>query len=614
MRPTRFFLPLALAGIAAACGSVSNETDPPPLGREFTPTGALRGTLVYNGPHPCSANGHILGAAIIYVFDRRNPPPPKGLATTPVNFGVVTGDVLFPAEPRNTTPSTYCPNKNGVTDTITTNGAFAISPVAGGEYIVQSFYDYTGDYLPNFSFSDLPELGDIGGGVVDTMDALKPGNAGNPNYQPIFLPVDIGTPDALPDGSIEGGIPNFTVPPQGFVADNLTVTVGALITTPRPYFYAGGMQVTPFDPSTGLLVAQEVQSSATAPTTLQNITATTSKNKDTDPILTIPQDLTVFAAPSPANSMSESVVNNFESKFPRLLLHAGVPAAEAPQAAKKPFNFQIPLPGTMPPAFPGTFSVWQDAIFDAGKQMWEPQDIPEGAGVGSLWPLVVLSKLDTSTDPNGIKAQGDATHPVIVVQGITLLAGDGTGDSTKGDSLFNTATAEAFGSLFNPTNGQPVVFSQDHLTVLLRPAAICFNTLFDTNNSDKRGTLVTPHLLAPTADLPPTGDQQPIVPPSLLTSPRISSLVKGLPVQSCLPTGRYSINVVYPDGQAWTVPNESGVCSGLEGSTNYAKLTCTIQPRPVLRSQGERAVVEITPATNKANCPTSLPPACLPVP
>ena len=204
--------------------------------------------------------------------------------------------------------------------------------------------------------------------------------------------------------------------------------------------------------------------------------------------------------------MSETSINNFESKLPRLILHAGMPAAEAPVAAKKPFNFQIPLPGVVPAAYPGTFNVWQDALFDASKQAWVPQDIPEGGGVASLWPLVVLTKLDTSTDPLGTKSQGDPTHPVIVIQGITLLGGDASGDPTKGDSLYNTATAEAFGSLFDPISGQPVVFPQDHLTVVLRPAAICFNTLFDPTNPDKRGTLVTPHLTAATADIPPVPD------------------------------------------------------------------------------------------------------------
>jgi hypothetical protein len=606
MRPMRSFLPIVLAGIAAACGAVPDETAPPPDGREIAPTGVLRGTVVYSGPHPCSSNGHIVGAAIVYVFDRRNPPPPNGLATTPVNFGVVTGDALFASEPRNPGPSTYCPAQNGVTDTITSNAGFAISPVAGGEYVVQSFYDYTGDYLPNFSFRDLPERGDIGGGIIDTADALKPSNAGNPNYQPLFLPVDVGTPQALADGEAEGGIPNFTIPPQGFLADNLTVTVGAVLPTARPYFYAGGMLVS-FDASSGALSTQEIQSSATAPTTLKNITSTTETNPDYDPVLTIPQDISVFAAP--VNNMAEANVNNFESKFPRLLLHATLPAAEAPVAAAQPFHFQVPLPGATPPPGEGAFNVWQNAIFDAGKQAWEPLDIPEGGGVASLWPLVVLTKLDTSTNPGSITAQGDATHPVIVLQGITLLGGDGTGDPTKSDSLFNTATAEAFGSLFNRANGQPTVYTQDHLTVLVRPAALCFDTLFDATNPDKRGILVTPQLSAPTADLPPQ-PAMPIVPPSVLSSPQLSALVKGFPVQACLPTGRYAINIVYPDGQAWTVPNESGVCSSAEGSTNYTKLTCTIQPRPVLRSQGERAVVEITPSAGCAKM--AVPAACLP--
>ena len=33
---------------------------------------------LYQGPRPCSANGHIVGNAIVLVFDRRNPPPPSG--------------------------------------------------------------------------------------------------------------------------------------------------------------------------------------------------------------------------------------------------------------------------------------------------------------------------------------------------------------------------------------------------------------------------------------------------------------------------------------------------------------------------------------------------------
>ena len=62
------------------------------------------------------------------------------------------------------------------------------------------------------------------------------------------------------------------------------------------------------------------------------------------------------------------------------------------------------------------------------------------------------------------------------------------------------------------------------------------------------------------------------------------------------------INVVYPDGQAWTVPNEAGACSAVEGSTDWTDLTCTIQPRPIVRLAGNRrAVVEAVAASNPAN-------------
>jgi hypothetical protein len=43
-------------------------------------------------------------------------------------------------------------------------------------------------------------------------------------------------------------------------------------------------------------------------------------------------------------------------------------------------------------------------------------------------------------------------------------------------------------------------------------------------------------------------------------------------------------------------------------------MTCTAQPRPVLPSQGTRAVIEVVAATNPANCAGShaVPAACLP--
>ena len=96
---------------------------------------------------------------------------------------------------------------------------------------------------------------------------------------------------------------------------------------------------------------------------------------------------------------------------------------------------------------------------------------------------------------------------------------------------------------------------------------------------------------------------QPIVPPDFFANPAVTALVgtNGIGA-ACLPLGRYAIAMVYPDGQAWTVPNEAGVCSGSEGATDYAGLTCTLQPRPVVYSQGARAVVEVVAASDPAYC------------
>ncbi len=611
MRPIRTFLPLALAGVAASCGSVPVDT-PPPQGNLIAPAGVLKGTVVYSGPHPCSKNGGIVGGAVLFVFDRRLLPPPSGLGSTPVNFAVVVGDSLFANEPRNPGPDLYCPKDHGITDTITVTAPFAISPLPAGSYVIQSFYDYTGDFLPSFKFRALPEMGDVVGGDVDTADALNPINAGNPNYLPKFIPIDIGTPDPLPDAGPDaappGLIPNFTLPPAGFVADNLTVTVGEVLQTTRPYFYPGGMQ-TSFDPGSGALTQVEAQNSALPPTTLNNIRSTQEKNLNFDPVLTIPQDIEVLAAPM---AMTEPDINNFESKFPRLILHPGLPGkVEPPKAIVFPFDFQLPKAGMT-----SSFSVWQNSAFNPSSKKWEAQDAA-GQGIPQLWPLVILTKLiddpGHKLDPASIKPQGSPTDPVVVIQGVTLLGGDGE-DATKPDSIYNTAGAEAFGDLFNAASGQPTIFTQDHLTVFLQASVICFDALFDSTNPDKRGTLVTPHLTATTADVsqtPMAGAQT--VPPSVLASPQVASLVSGA-IEGCLPTGRYAINLVYPDGQAWTVPNESGACSGGEGSTDYKGLKCTIEPRPILYSQGTRAVVEVTPTTNPAHCKgaAAVPAICLP--
>jgi len=614
MTPARLLATLVLAFVLA-CGSV--PTDPGP--RIVPPAGVIRGTVVYRGPHPCSISGHIVGNAIVLVFDRRNPPPPNGLARTPVNFGDVTGDRLFADEPRYPgNDRTYCPLEHGITDTVTKTGEFEIAPVAGGSYQIEAFFDYTGDFLPQFQFRNLPERGDIAGGDVDPTEALKPFNAGNPDYEPSFLPVDVGIPEASP--TLAAGepnvIPNYIIPAGGFVADNVTVSLGSDLAYTRPYFYPRAETVT-VDPASGAIAESIVQSSdaraaAPVPGALENAT-----DFDFMPVLTIPQDVAVLAPPS-TMLPTQTAVDNFESKFPRLRLEWGVPqkdgfgSLELATAVDKSLPFRMQIESSSLPRA-GGFVVWQGGTFDAATQLYAPQQIAEGGNVPFLWPLVVLSKLvddyapDASgkyhtLDPASLVIQGDPKAPLVVMQGITEVA---SADPAKPDTLYGMAARSFGGSLFDAKTGRPTIFQQDHLTVLVRPSVICFDKLFDPVESDKRGTLVTPYLTGDSSDVPAVPNR-PIVPTDLLTNGdsarrNVRSLVKNV-VAGCLPIGRYAISVVYPDGQAWTVPNEAGACSGAEGTTDYRHLTCTLKRRPVLYSQGTRAVVEVVRAQDPSNC------------
>jgi hypothetical protein len=601
MMPPRSLVPFVLFGAAVACESVPNDQG----SGLFPPTGAIRGNVVYSGPHPCSSNGHIVGNGVVLVFDRRNLPPPNGLASTALNFGVVEGDALFPNEPRNPGSDVYCPADHGVTDTVTATASFAISPLAGGSYVLESFFDSTGDFFPTFKFRELPEKGDVGGGAIDTADALKATNAGNLNYQPHFLPVDVGVAQPLPEG-MTGFVPNYVLPADGFVADNVTVTMGEVLTMARPYFYPQGSDV-PFDPANvETFQAGPPLDDGTAPAPDQG--SVDLENANYAPILTIPQDIEVYAPPTTLNRAN---VDHFESRFPHLVLEGGVPSAEAARAVAQPLHFQLPSSGS------GTIGVWQNASFDPASQLWVPQSIPEGNAIPDLWPLVVLTKLvddpPTATgqthtlDPASLTQQGSLTStlnsPVVVLQAITLL-----GDYSLYDTTLMSGPA-----LFDST-GRPVVAYQDRLNVLLRPNVICFDNLFDDTVPDKRGTLVTPYLTGLSADLPQGTPATPIVSPAVLMNPSIAALVAPPVVTACLPTGRYAINVVYPDGQAWTVPDEAGACSESEGPTDFKAMTCTAKPRSVIPSQGPRAVVEITATTDPNHCQgyQQVPTACLP--
>jgi hypothetical protein len=113
---------------------------------------------------------------------------------------------------------------------------------------------------------------------------------------------------------------------------------------------------------------------------------------------------------------------------------------------------------------------------------------------------------------------------------------------------------------------------------------------------DQGGVLVTPYLTGKDPG-DPTGPDLPLFDADALKQ-AAGNLVRTVR-RGCLPTGKYGMNVVYPTGQAWTVPNEMGACTGAEGFWDTTKnpSTCDAKARPVLQSQGPRAVLEIVPPT-----------------
>lgn len=543
MRP----LPLLLSiGIAlAACGDVPIDNERQDQ-RLFPARGVIRGTVTYFGPRPCSQDGHIVGNAIVLVFDRSNPPPPQGLATNAVNFVAVPGDVLFANEPRTNGKELSCPPE----DPIEVSAPYAIAPLEGGQYIAAAFYDRRGRFWPTFKFRNLPEAGDISGGYIDIADAQA--NADNPTYQPKFRTIDVGTEGVIAE--------------RGFVADNIPVTIGRRVPFTRPYFHPRRL-----DSQTGAeqASAEEIGDPQTSP-------GNPTGDPFAVPIVAIQQDVKVLAPPA---KPTPETLTAYQRSFPNLRLAWGVANTEFDSAVDPAgaFGFQLPA---LPPKGKGGL-----LVFARGES------IPDNPAVPALWPLVALVKLaDDPTrrgDPQSLVVQGSPEEtlitgkppgPLVVIQGITL----------EGDSLART--------IVGPIASAPTTAAlRDHLTAMIRPAVLCF----DPRNVAGGAVLATPHLTAPSADASETGEKPIFDATAVGKQPLVRTVERG-----CLPKGRYAISLVYPTGQAWTVPNEAGSCSREEGGTTVGNGlgSCAAKPRPVLLSQGSRAVLEIIDAREARTC------------
>ncbi len=509
--------------------------------------GVIRGTVTYVGPRPCTQNRRVVGNAIVLAFDRRNPPPPNGIASGAVNFAVVPGDTLFANEPRTRGAEVSCPPTS---ELVSVSSPFTLSPLAAGSYTLVAFFDRGGRFLPQFRYRNQPEAGDLAGGYLDVRDAEL--NRGNPAYAPQYLPVDVGVANA--DG-------NFTIPPQGALTDNVPVTIGQTVTTNRPYFYPEGAQ----DPS------------LVSPTP-----ANPSGDAKYVPVITMTQDHQILAVPDVFNV---DTLTLYEQGYKAVSLGYGVPDEERADATALDKPFGLPLEALPPQANGGLL------VFGRGGSLPENQRIP------SYWPSVNFRKLDDDPnhekDPQSLSFQGGAKAPAVVIQGVTLLD----------ESMVRTVAGPvAAGPATSTLRGK--------VRVLVRPQALCIDSL----RPDRGGVLVTPHLTAKSANPTETGERALVDEARVKQANRLVFEVR----RGCLPLGRYGISAAYPSGQVWSVPNEAGACAPLEGSLIERDGTgsCAKKPRPILYSQGPRAVLEIVPPTTpegERTCQENpVPDECLP--
>lgn len=549
---------LTISFAAAACTDVPID-DQRNDRRLFPPQGVIRGSVTYVGPRPCSRDGHIVGSAVVLVFDRRNPPPPSGFAPSAVNFVAVPGDVLFANEPRSIGSSLFCPPDD---QTITATAPFAVAPVAGGSYVLGAFYDRRGRFYPTFKFRNLPEAGDLAGGYVDLDDARA--NENNPAHVPKFLPVNVGT---LVPGAPANEVPDFVIGQNGYVADNVPVAIGRVVPFTRPYFHVRAVD--------SRTLADKDSSEAVPPP--QSSPANKRSDALAVPVIAMVRDHKILALPS---MVTAQAITDYQARFVTAKLVWGVARDEVAEATDPALPFGLQLP-ELPPRGRGGLLLWARG-----------GGIPETDLIADVWPQVAFVKLADDPfregDPQSLVVQGTPEEtnvtgkppgPLVVLQGIVLDA----------DSIARTRA----GSIPDaPTTGA----LRDHLAVLVRPAVLCL----DPRRVDRRGVLVTPHVTGVSADPRETGEKPLFDEATILRrQPIVRKIVRG-----CLPMGRYAISAVYPTGQAWTVPNEIGGCAPSEGVTVPAGTgaTCAAKPRPVLLSQGSRAVLEIIDAQDAALC------------
>jgi hypothetical protein len=378
------------------------------------------------------------------------------------------------------------------------------------------------------------------------------------NFEPLLSIFRVPTKGDIAGGAIE----NATDVLQGAAPVYREIALGAkqpdgTFLIPPEGSKIGGVTVSlglPLPLQPPIFHAKEVTYSTHA---CQNGAVVSAPAGGTDPTkVTMPSDYTlpVFNAVDPTGTQDSLV---------RLTVGAGVDKSEIDAAAASPFNLPVQNPA---PTF--TFS-WQDVNGDGVFNLTDDH-VPDSAIIPSLFPLAIFNRLDDKLGPLFAQAS-----PAIILQGLTIYKAD----------LLQTAT-------FPSTNTSV----DTAVTVGVRPAVLCLDPL----------DLAGPALLLVTHKGDCTGN--PVISDEGGTKAALKRQF-GHPVEiveACLPQGKYGLNLIYGTGQAWTVPNEAGICQPLEPSQDGGK-TCgdleTDAHRPVLPSQAVQ--LTIGAPENAAYCATA---------
>ncbi|HTN89001.1 MAG TPA: hypothetical protein VL242_35230 [Sorangium sp.] len=256
--------------------------------------------------------------------------------------------------------------------------------------------------------------------------------------------------------------------------------------------------------------------------------------------------LDVFSPAAPAET---------EASLLRLRLAAGVPGKEVARAAAPPLS--LPVGGDAAPTL--TYArqdVNGDGALD-GKD-----HVPDSPLIPALFPLSVFSKLE------GDSKLVSQAAPAVILQGLTIY-----------EDLLTTAGQIGSDDLNDP---------KESALVGVRPAALCMHP----TDPARGGVLVISH--AEDREGNPIIAEEGAADVEEALSRQFGRAIKI--VYGCLPEGRYALNLIYGTGQAWTVPNEAGVCAPSEPAPSAE--ICGARPR--LASQD--AVLRVGPPDDPAYC------------